>query len=187
MRIELGPNKYYIIALGVLLVVAWGMHDFVLVKNKQFQTVDFYSFEEKSGRDVAASMTTESIRVLHVGNEREQILGIVHIMERNRFLLYKKEISTQSYYDFLDNFLYPLQKRHLKKKDQYAYQVNKYLRRLRRTKYTYFKYEMSEPEFYYEDYTRNARVSLLRSGSGSNEFYRYHFRKYKGKYFLYLK
>lgn len=180
-------NKKYIIGLAVFLAVFWFLHDFVLVKSTEFQTKHGYTFENKTVREVAGSMSDETQRLLSGVDEKEQITGFVHIIERNRYLLYRNEISPESYYDFIGTILYPFQKISTKKKSQYSYQVSKYLRRMRKTRYEYIKYEMSDPEFYYEDYTRNAEVSLVRTTlEGNKEYSKHHFRQYKERYYLYL-
>jgi hypothetical protein len=180
-------NKKYVIGLIVFLAIFWFLYDFVVVKSTEFQTKHIYSFENKTVREVADSMSNESQRLLSGVDEKEQITGFVHIIERNRYLLFKKAISPESYYDFIGTILYPFQKISTKKKSQYAYQVRKYLRRMRKTRYEYVKYEMSDPEFYYKDYTRNAEVSVVRvTPEGKKEYHKYHFRQYKERYYLYL-
>ncbi|MCP5108921.1 MAG: hypothetical protein GY950_36395 [bacterium] len=181
-------RKKYIFALALFLVLFWVLHDFILVGNKEFQISREFSFENKTSREIAESMTEESQRLVSIGDEKEQIIGFVHIIERNRYLLYKNEISLESFYDFITNILYPRQKISMKSKGQYAYQVRKYLNRMRKTRYEYLRYQLSDPEFYYEDYTRNARVNLVRTTlEGTKEYHRHYFRKYKGRYYLYLK
>lgn len=185
---KLEDRRKYFVILGVFLVVFWILHDFVLSGNREFRKIDEYTFEDKSVREVARSMDRESRRLVSVGNEKEQIIGFVHILERNHYLLHQNEISLESYYDFLNTILYPKQKRSLKVKAEYAYQVDKYLKRMRKTKYEYMKYELAEPEFYYEDYTRNARVLLVRTSvEGNRESLKHYFRKFKDRYYLYLK
>ncbi len=184
----MGKNKKYIIGLGVFLVVFWVIYDFVLMRGDEFQGAHAYTFENKTVRDVARSMSDETQRLLGGVTEREQVIGFVHLIERNRYLLYNNEISLESFYDFITNILFPFQKINLKKKSQYTYQLSKYLRRLRKTQYEYVKYEMSEPGFYYKAHVRHAVVSLVRTSLGGNkEFYKHHFRQYKGRYYLYLK
>lgn len=181
-------NKKYIIGLGVFLIVFWVLYDFILMKGDEFKRTHAYTFENKTVRDVARSMSDETQRLLSGVNEKQQVIGFVHLIERNRYLLYNNEISLESFYDFVSNILFPFQKIGLKKKSQYTYQLSKYLRRLRKTRYEYVKYEMSDPEFYYEDHTRNAVVSLVRTSlDGNREFCRHHFRQYKDRYYLYLK
>lgn len=180
-------NKKYVIGLAVFLAVFWFLYDFVLVKSTEFQVKNEFSFEDKTVREVADSMSEEARRLLAGLDEKEQIIGFVHIIERNRYLLLKNEISPESYYDFIGTILYPFQKISTRKKSQYAYQVRKYLRRMRKTQYEYVRYEMSEPEFYYRDYTRNAEVSVMRvTPEGKREFRKHHFRQYKERYYLFL-
>lgn len=181
-------NKRYIIGLGVFLVVFWVFYDFILVRGDEFQRAHGYTFENKTVRDVARSMSDETRRLLSGVNETEQVIGFVHLIERNRYLLYNNEISLESFYDFVNNILFPFQKISLKKKSQYTYQLSKYLRRLRKTRYEYVTYEMSDPEYYYDEHTRYAAVSLVRTSSeGNREFHKHHFRRYKGRYYLYLR
>jgi hypothetical protein len=180
-------NKKYIIGLAAFLAVFWFLYDFVLVKSTEFQIKGGYTFENRTVREVADSMSNETQRLLGGVDEKEQITGFVHIIERNRYLLLKNAISPESYYDFINTILYPFQKISTKKKSLYAYQVRKYLRRMRKTQYDYVKYEMSEPEFYYKDYTRNAEVSVVRvTLEGKKEYRKHHFRQYKERYYLYL-
>jgi len=181
-------NKKFVIGLGVFLVVFWVIYDFVLMRGDEFKRTHAYTFEDKTVREVARSMSDETQRLLSGLNEKEQVIGFAHLIERNRYLLYNNEISLESFYDFVSNILFPFQKISLKKKSQYTYQLSKYLRRLRKTRYAYVKYELSDPEFYYEEHTRNAVVSLVRTSSGGNrEFHKHHFRQYKDRYYLYLK
>lgn len=181
-------RRNYFVILGIVLVVFWIIYDFILMEAKDFEIAHRYSFIDKTTREVGRSMTEESRRLLSGADEEEQISGFVHIIERNRYLLYKNQINLESYYDFIDNILYPKQKNSLKDKGEYAFQVSKYLRKIRRTQFEYAKYEMAKPEFYYEDYTRNARVLLVRTSvEGSKEYHTHYFRKYKGRYYLYLK
>ena len=185
---ELATRIKYVVILVLVFVTFSLLYDYVLVGSKEFPKTNEYSFEDKTPREVAQSMTEQSLRVVSIGDEKEQIIGFVHLIERNRYLLCKNEISLESYYDFLNNILYPKQKNSLKDKNKYVYQLNKYLVRLRKTHYEYLKYELSDPEFYYEDYTRNARIFLVRtSQEGNREYYTHHFRNYKGRYYLYLK
>ncbi len=181
-------KKKYALILALFFAAFWVLYDFVLVGNKEFPKAHEYSFENKTIRDIAGSMNEQSQRMVSLGNEREQIIGFVHLIERNRYLLYKNQISLESYYDFVNNILYPKQKNSLKDKARYAHQLSKYLRRMRKTHYEYLKYEMSDPEFFYEDYTRNARVMVVRTSlEGNREYHTHHFRNYKDRYYLYLK
>jgi hypothetical protein len=185
---ELTTRRKYIVILAFVFLAFWVLYDLLLVGSKEFPIAHEYSFEDKTIREIAGSMTEQSLRMVSDGDEQEQIIGFAHLIERNRYLLYQNEISLESYYDFVNNILYPKQKNSLKDKTRYAYQLNKYLIRMRKTHYEYLKYEMSEPEFYYEDFTRNARVLLVRTSlEGNREYHTHHFRNYKGRYYLYLK
>ncbi len=181
-------RKEILLVLGSLLVVLWVVHDFLLVREDKFEGVFGYSFENKTSQEVLKFMEAEARRMLSDVDEREQVIGFANITELNHYLLHTKKASTESYYDFINNILHPKQKASLKDKARYVYQVNKYLRRKRKTRYEYLKYEISEPEFFYEDFARNARVMLVRTThENKKEHLDYCFRKYKGRYYLYLK
>ncbi|MCP4219215.1 MAG: hypothetical protein GY765_31560 [bacterium] len=191
----MNQNRKYAVGLGIFLLGYWIVYDFVILKSDEFKSTDQYSFEGKSLRDITGSMSDEATKMVSAKAEKDQIISFVHIIERNHYLLHNKEISLQSYYDFINNILYPKQKGNLKNKREYAYQVNKYLRRMKKTEFKYTGYQIGTPEFFYDDFARNSRVSLIRilrgnksSGSRENkEPLEYSFRKYKNRYYLYLK
>jgi len=179
-------GRKYFAVLAIFLVVSWILYDFVLVGSKKFLITQSYSFEGKTTGEIADSLEKESRRLLSGAGEIEQIAGFVHLIERSRYLLYTGEVRLESYYDFTRSIMYPRQEIGFKDKSQYAVEVSKYLRRVRKTQYEYVKYEFSDPGFYYEDFTRNARVSVVRTArGGSKEYYTYHFREYRGRYYLY--
>ncbi|MCP4151172.1 MAG: hypothetical protein GY757_25740 [bacterium] len=205
-------NKRFVIGFAVLLALIWIMHDFVLVGGREFKIASSFSYENKTTREVTAAMMLESRKLVGSKRERDQILSFVHILECNRYLLYKKKVTRESFYDFLNTMLHPKQKRNLKEKAEYAYQVDKYLKRMRRTKYKSIGYNISEPEFYYEDFGRFAKVVLVRMNrefSDSpppilqdvlgkmpftpevcrdyNEYSTIYFKKYKERFYIYMK
>lgn len=180
-------SRKYFAGLAIFLVIFWILYDFVLVGSKKFLITQSYSFEGKTTDEIADSLEKESRLLLFETSEKEQITSFVHLIERNRYLLYNGEVRLESYYDFTRSIMYPKQEIGLKEKTQYAYEVRKYMQRVRKTQYGYIKYEFSDPEFYYEDFTRNAHVSVVRTArGGSKEYYSYHFREYRGRYYLYL-
>lgn len=187
-REKLAATKRYAVGLAILLVIAWVLYDFVLAGSKNFQKAQEYSFEGKTIREISGSLNEEFQRLYSGADETEQIMGFVHLIERNHYLLYRREIRLESFYDFISGILYPKQKVSLRNKSRYAFGVRRYLRRMRKTRYEYLKYELSEPEFYYEDYTRNASVLSVRTTvEGSKEYQKYYFREFKDRYYLYLK
>jgi hypothetical protein len=187
-REKLAAMKRYAVGMAILLVIAWILYDFLLVGSKDFRKAQEYSFEGKTIREISGSLNDEFQHLYSGVDEKEQIMGFVHLLERNHYLLYRREIRLESFYDFISGILYPKQKVSLRDKSRYTFGVRRYLRRMRKTQYEYLKYELSEPEFYYEDYTRNARVLSVRTTvEGSKEYHKYYFREYKDRYYLYLK
>lgn len=176
-----------VMILAVFLLLFWALYDFVLVRPEVFRPVAEYTLGDKTPAQIKRSLEPEGRLMVSGKTETEKILAFVHVLERYHYLLYKQEINLQNYYDSIEPLLYPEQKNKLIARNVFTQQVRRYLRRLRQTEYDYLKYEVAEPVFYYEDYTRNAEVSLVRTTRGGSELLTYYFRLYKDGYYLYIK
>lgn len=186
-RVRELKHRNIVVLLVVFLLISWVMYDFVLVRHEVFHSVSQYSFQDKTPTQIKSSLDPVGRVMVSGKSESERILAFVHILERYHYLLYKQEITLQNYYDSIEPVLYPGQKNKLITRNVFIQQVKRYLRRLRQTEYDYLKYEIAEPRYYYEDYTRNVEVTLIRTTRGGSEFLEYNFRLYKDGYYLYIK
>lgn len=177
----------YLIILSLLLLMVWIGHDYILKQHNEISKTTpsaHYSFEYLTPGQVRDSLAEETRRLVSQEDETIQLIAFVHILERYSYLLYTGEISQDNFYESLGPFILPARKSQLKKKQDYAQEINRYLGRLRGTGYRYLGYTVGKPEFQFSDYARVARVELVMETSSGNERRCYLFRRYKDRYYL---
>jgi len=181
----------YVLILGVILVICWLLFDFILVKEEIFNKVEEFSFEDKNEVEIKEKIKTEISRYQSAEEAAHQILALVNMLECNYYLLFNRHIGLNRYYDFIKIILFPPQRKQLKAKGNYVDEVKRYLKRRRKIKLEYNKYEISYPVIPgLHEKQRITKVLVARTlDSGKDKkFLKYCFKQYNDKrYYLYFK
>jgi formyltetrahydrofolate synthetase len=201
-------KKKYISILFLALLLVWVINDFILVKEKVFQTIEQYSFKDKSFVVVKEKVKQEIKRLQTAGNlvnsgaggleTADQLLAMVHMTECNYYLLLNRQKSLERYYDFIKLVLYPPQRRELREKSEYVKEMKRHLKRKKNLKIRFTDYTISSPVVTGTPGRETAEVLVMRimvsapegvevEGEAGKEYVMYRFRRHTDKrYYLYF-
>jgi hypothetical protein len=180
-------EKKYILILIVLLVVIWVISDIRHLKEDSFEKAWEYSFQGKTPNEINEQVIRESLRYSSAKSDEVQILSLVNMLECRYYLLYNNQFSLKKYYDLIRVILHPELRYQVKNKKKYIDEIGKFLRRKRKLRIEYLKYEVSRPVFSREGSQDSAEVFLIRTTRGDKEYLKYDLRKHtNNKYHLYL-
>lgn len=177
----------YITILIILVAVIWIVNDFGIREEIQISKDFEFSFESntlKQIKDHAKSVLDE----YYASEDNDvQIRALINAVECYHYLLYANEINVSRFYDFMRIILLPAQRIKLRKKEEYVYEIKRYLRRKRNLNIQYLKYEVSKPVQLDEQKDEFVQIHLIRTNAENKEYLSYFFKKFKNRFYLYLK
>ncbi len=180
-------NKKFVWMLVIVLVIVWVVNDLRQSQQGEFEKAFEYSFEEKSYQEIEDNLIRQSEHYMRPRSDTDQIFSLVNMMECRHYLLYENRYSLKKYYDFIKVILYPDLRFGLKNKKKYSDEIGKFLRRKRKIKIKYLKYEVSRPLVSKEGTIESAQVFLIRTAKADKEYLKYDFKKHAdGRYYLYV-
>ena len=169
-------EKKHIFILLAILILIWVVNDLRQGSQGEFEKAYEYFFKDKSYMEIENYLNRENEHYMRARTDREQMYALVNMMEGRHFLLYENRYS-----------LSPELRFQLKNKKNYTEEIGKFLRRKRKIKIKYLKYEVSVPVVSKDGTIEMAEVFLIRTSKGEKEYIKYDFKKYSnGRYYLYL-
>lgn len=179
-------NRYAIV-LTSLVILIWIFFDFIVKKETPFNKDSEFFFQGKTLQQIKNFAEKSFNDYLASEENNTQVHLLVNAIECNYFLLYANKLSVPRFYDFINIILLPSQRNELKEKRKYVYEIKRYLRRKRNLEIQYLKYEISKPEQAKNKKNSVLKIRVIRKNADNDENLTYYFKKFKQRYYLYLK
>jgi hypothetical protein len=179
-------NPVYALILIIVLGLVWYMANRTMKEEEPFTKAYEFSFGTKSVRqiDEFAKRTLGEYRFSQ--NVNVQLRSLVNALECHHYLVFNNAISVSRFYDFMRIVLLPQQREQLRDKDEYVYEIKRYLRRKRNLNVQYLRYEVSEPIRRQTPSDSWVDVTVIRTDARNRELITYSFKTFNNRYYLFF-